>query len=183
MPAWTSITLWLITITCCAIWWPPCFPSSHLQCTQKARARLLSQRHPGHIHLLCKAEWKAAHAARAWPKCSFHISAAKEYTEAQVLLQGLWTSAPNADSMVFLASDCPGEPSNTRKPQVPSFPGKGRARANTHLQGSRATSHSLKMTHNRDSTRQLHPIHGKAKAPVFKSFPQLSLLTCLPFPT
>lgn len=70
--AWTFIASRLITVMHCTIRWPSCFPASHLQSTQKARARLLTQRHPGHIHLLCEAEWQTTHSARAQLKRAFH---------------------------------------------------------------------------------------------------------------
>lgn len=103
--AWTFITLRLITLMHYTTWWSSRFPASHLPSTQKTTARLLTQRHPGHIHLLCKAEW-IWHAARAWSKCPFQLNKV-QVSEAQVLLKGSCTSAHNAEIRVFLATWLP----------------------------------------------------------------------------
>lgn len=63
-----------------------------------------------------------------------------QVSEAQVLPQGLRTSAPNAEFRAFYPLTALVNPATLGNHRLLSFQGKGRALENTHLEGSRAIS-------------------------------------------
>lgn len=152
--AWTFITLRLITLIHCTIWWPSCFPEKSPMEHSKGKSKTTDPDgcDPGHIHLLCNAEW-TTHAAKAWPKRTFQLNKV-QVSEAQVLLQGSCTSAHNTEIRGFLAIWLPWQTQDRSTPPrcylettAPTtfLQKNGKALASTHLTRSKASLCCLKV--------------------------------------